>query len=1072
MAFACAGLDKPLAFAGGVVGLVMPLPGSMIALSPSFTPSILQGMTINVRDPFQLDFLVRRSDAELNSEEKQREYTKLVKYFLASLTVPDQDQWVNLSPYEHQRIIAGDFSRTEMGRDLLAQDYLLKQISSSLMYPQSHLGKLFWDKVYERAAREFGNTPIPVNTFNKVWIVPDQADIYESGSTVLILKSHLKVMLEEDYLSLHKHMQTDNAAQSAASKIIKAVILPALEKEVNEGRNFALLRQVYSGMILAAWYKKALKESILGKIYADKAKISSLNADRLTLNAQQIYQQYLKAFKKGVYNIIKEDEDRMTHEIIPRKYFAGGFDQAALGRVMRHFDRATIAQAGNLSLPNAGQMDKASVALVNSALPVSNQAMLGAVKNKALSLLLRAFVLGALQLNPVSQARAQASVADEPAIKIHVVTADLGALELTEAQWVDRFRNGSMRDEMDLLRFLPKKVKSPMIRDAIFEALGYRPKGSIKKAASYGVDKTLRMALYEGLRHFKGDSEVNYLLVGSYDAFGKDDPEIASSIVAALVKCGDPKQVKNLFVDALARYPTAGMAAITIPILSGQLFNKDKRITLQYRNTFFALSNNEDPKIQELIVRGFQPLLKIYPKDVIERLLSHDQYTSGMINSNFYLNFFKENPQWYRFIQRSPEARKRIQEIKEHYPGMRNLGTLNGLFFLGDEEVFLDFIEKVFMSALDDPLIFSARRNLEIYLEANRRNGESLGSVLVRELKRRNPNENTAKILNVVERSDRLGIAPFRFSSSTLLAIAKAREDRPQHPMRHAQVVILPSTESDYNSSFDSIDYVDDLIKHGPVYVYQVAGDPEKALSTIAGDLKSRRIFYSHLYFNGHGDQYGIDLSRAPNGGYLGLDDNNFRIIEPLLGQAEQGVRIVVYGCETGKKEAGQLNFLDGLALTMELNGIKGQALGPDGSPTDLQVNFQDQTWVGVEFKDLKRQIGSTVAESIGFGYYMTPAAYARTVVISERKPRRHDPAQLHSAQDPLGGIDMNAANLAMSIKRDGQGVPLPVSKQDLAQLSRIQGLWPRVLKITSAGRLPILVELKAKGEPSQPPGL
>jgi len=36
------------------------------------------------------------------------------------------------------------------------------------------------------------------------------------------------------------------------------------EKEVNEGRNFANLRQVFSGMILAVWYKHALKESLLG----------------------------------------------------------------------------------------------------------------------------------------------------------------------------------------------------------------------------------------------------------------------------------------------------------------------------------------------------------------------------------------------------------------------------------------------------------------------------------------------------------------------------------------------------------------------------------------------------------------------------------------------------------------------------------------------------------------------------------------------------------------------------------------------------------------------------------------
>src|SRR5207253_622462 len=150
------------------------------------------------------DFLIHKGDGHLEEVQKKTEYNKLVKYFLASLTIPDQDQWVNLSPYERNRIIADNFGKTEMGRDLLSQDYLLKQITSSLMYPESGLGKKFWDKVYEKAYKEYGVTDIPVNTFNKVWIIPDQAAVYESGNAVYILKSHLKVMLEEDYLAIEK----------------------------------------------------------------------------------------------------------------------------------------------------------------------------------------------------------------------------------------------------------------------------------------------------------------------------------------------------------------------------------------------------------------------------------------------------------------------------------------------------------------------------------------------------------------------------------------------------------------------------------------------------------------------------------------------------------------------------------------------------------------------------------------------------------------------------------------------------------------------------------------------------
>ncbi|MBF0512054.1 MAG: hypothetical protein HQL13_06990, partial [Candidatus Omnitrophica bacterium] len=71
------------------------------------------------------------------------------------------------------------------------------------------------------------------------------------------------------------------------------------------------------------WYKKALKESLLGKIYADKAKVKGIDQDPRA-NAV-IYQEYLKAFRKGVFSYIKEDINQYTHERIPKKYFSGGF---------------------------------------------------------------------------------------------------------------------------------------------------------------------------------------------------------------------------------------------------------------------------------------------------------------------------------------------------------------------------------------------------------------------------------------------------------------------------------------------------------------------------------------------------------------------------------------------------------------------------------------------------------------------------------------------------------------------------------------------------------------------------
>ncbi len=330
----------------------LPLERNLVHLSPTFTPAHLKGIVIDPHNAFKFDFIIHKGDKALEEGSKKKEYTKLIKYFMASLAVPDEDQWVNLSPYEKDRIIKEDFGKTEMGRDLLAQDYLLKQITASLIYPQDKLGQKFWNEVYKRAYEQFGTTNIPVNTFNKVWITPDKADIYEKGNTAYVYNSHLKVMLEEDYWLLEKHTGVIASAAKQSfkkiaaspsaprndtgqlgSQIIREIILPALEKEINEGENFAMLRQIYSGMILAAWYKRALKESLLGKIYANQTKIKGIDQD--PKNNERIYQQYLKAFKKGVFSIIKEDVDQHSHKVIPRKYFSGGF-APNMDRAMHH----------------------------------------------------------------------------------------------------------------------------------------------------------------------------------------------------------------------------------------------------------------------------------------------------------------------------------------------------------------------------------------------------------------------------------------------------------------------------------------------------------------------------------------------------------------------------------------------------------------------------------------------------------------------------------------------------------------------------------------------------------------
>jgi len=374
--FAC-NLGLPsVSFSASSTFLDLPVPGTMLSTSQAFTPALIKGVQLNPQNPLEFNFIVDTGDSRISGEQLKTESAKMVKYFLASLTVPDKELWVNLSPYEKDRIIPQSFGMTEMGRDLLAQDYILKQLTASLVYPEKDLGKSFWEKAYKLAQEKMGTTNVPVNTFNKVWIIPDNATVYEHNGSAFVVNSHLKVMLEEDYLALQNNLNNKKfgtagmeakdtqTINSVASQAVRDVLIPAIETEVNTGKNFANLRQVYNSMILAIWYKQNLKEALLNQVYSNQNKTKGIDVQDKA-SKEKIYSQYLAAFKKGVYNYIKEDRDPATNTTVPRKYFSGG--AVAPSRVAVKTDLAMLGNDERAALPDKDRAMNVQVRLFENA---------------------------------------------------------------------------------------------------------------------------------------------------------------------------------------------------------------------------------------------------------------------------------------------------------------------------------------------------------------------------------------------------------------------------------------------------------------------------------------------------------------------------------------------------------------------------------------------------------------------------------------------------------------------------------------------------------------------------------
>ena len=321
----------------------MPPVGTLVTSSQTpYSLPYLVGMKFSSDNIFDFTFYLNRGNVPAQGAVLRVEAEKINKYFLAALTIPEKDLWVNLSPYEQNRIITPELGRTDLAKDLLGEDYVLKQLAASLTFPDSESGMKYWQEANGDASLACGlngKRSVPIsgtNSFTKIWIVPGTIKMKEASDRVVITEATLKVMTEEDYLAREANgdgshfsgarsvaeKRTAPVCVNNSTKAMRDIIVPLIEKEVNTGKHFAHLRQIYRSIIMAGWFKKKLKDTVLSQVYFNQKKLKGAENDDPALK-EKIYNEYVKAFNQGVYKVIRSQ--RVGLKISKRQYFSGGF---------------------------------------------------------------------------------------------------------------------------------------------------------------------------------------------------------------------------------------------------------------------------------------------------------------------------------------------------------------------------------------------------------------------------------------------------------------------------------------------------------------------------------------------------------------------------------------------------------------------------------------------------------------------------------------------------------------------------------------------------------------------------
>jgi len=1035
----------------------MAIPGVMVHLSSEFTPAYLKGIVIHPENALKFDFIIYKGDKPLTDAQKRVEYTKLTKYFLASLAIPDDDQWVNLSPYEKDRIIKDDFGKTEMGRDLLAQDYMLKQITASLIYPEDNLGKKFWDKVYSEAQKQYGTTEIPVNTFNKVWILPDDALIYEKGNTAYVLKNHLRVMLEEDYLSLQKHSGIQrapiNRIHTIASKIVKEIVLPELEREVNEGANFAAVRQVYSGMLLATWYKRVLKESLLSKIYANKSKVKGVDQDPKT--NEEIYRRYLRAYKKGVFNYIKEDVDKYTNETIQRKYFSGGGESIemyaesagipVLGPVN---SKAVVKRTGVLTVGQSeamitqeGSLDAASVVAGESegdpqARPIPIEVIQNGFTHAVSNL--RPVVGGVIviaamennRLHEIGLAHHAASNIYHRISSVTLSTEGVQAEVMLAAEVLSRSfgLEGGLREAVAIQHVLSFRVRLAPIQAGVIVAAALLRQVMISREDAITEAMKIRKAVIRsGLQGASDDVKAGVIVAAALlrQMFGQEDA-LAEAISMQQAVQNLDKQIQGGVVVAAAlfrrqRFTQEGAIAAAI-MIQEQVSNlrpevqREAIIAVAMLNTNFNGSISSDDVMKVRVGGGVFDFRKV--QRIVRFLSAHTGEVTSLaaqyVKENHLAVGANESVQY--IMGRSITALGLVNPINEEEgtdfdstrrPNPLTIGGLQGgirqiVPGVGSVRSFLNRLVAASPAMITDsitrpgPGTLIAGKEVELKRSKVRfKEGQTTFEVDIKDGGAR-----ASVLMNMVPIGEAVEGTSFPIENGVTVIV------------RDKHVFLISSQSKNYDAAITTSPQKLAILLNNPGGTLDL-GAINDEINSLMETGSSKELFSAADALN----------ARMKEGDLVDHESQfSSRWGEELKGSAELAAAF----------DSARKLYRDEI---------------PQKVPITASVTTEDSAMAN----RLRPVSSKSTAALMAF---LALLSFSSTAKANQTTPH-------HAAV--YGGIDFNAANLHLQIKRDGNGVPLPISQQNLENI-HIDGLIPIITDIRPAATLPIFTQLQTHG--------
>ena len=297
-------------------------------------PPVVGGISFPLDNPMQIGFSLHydASQPPPSNQEQEELARRLGSYLNTCLVLTGDKLNVTLNPLDANCGLPDLLRCTELGRDMLGQDIVLKIRTAAHMHPESESGASFWESV-----ESFLGDTQALDLAFRVWVVPDAAEVRKSSKDgrghVAIEKFSLKVLCEDDYQTLQKYHALQGQSMPASlgydQRVLSAFsefVLPAIQEEVRLGPRFGLLRQMLSVLVVAKW----IMDSSLAEPLTRAGFLRSNAPDKYGLNSvdeaviREMKDLYLRLFSDGIWRWSRPHLGTGTNTAQKRLYVAGG----------------------------------------------------------------------------------------------------------------------------------------------------------------------------------------------------------------------------------------------------------------------------------------------------------------------------------------------------------------------------------------------------------------------------------------------------------------------------------------------------------------------------------------------------------------------------------------------------------------------------------------------------------------------------------------------------------------------------------------------------------------------------